>query len=125
MVKRISVTSIVGVFIFILVMTAWDYCGPQPKQAHLDTKVALTQFSQIKFQKAHHPCASLKSPYDLVSSFRVSAQEISHSLKLLISLSGKPLILKNDFFASDPSPPFANPPPQTVPIFQLNSNLRI
>ena len=125
MCRKVTAISMANIFVFILAMTAWDYCGPQPEQLRLEIKAALAQFDQIKFKKAHHPCASLKSPYDLASSFKVSTQEIFHSLKLLISLSGKPLILKNDFFASDPSPPFANPPPQTVPIFQLNSNLRI
>ena len=125
MYKKLITTLSSGVFVFTLTMTAWDYCGPQPKQPHLETQTALAQFNQIKFKKAHHPCASLKSPYDLVSAFRISTQEILHAFKFLISLVGKYFFTVKHFFANDSSPPFTNPPPQAVPIFQLNSNLRI
>ena len=125
MIKRIISASVASIFVFLLGMTAADYCGPQPKQPRLETQAALAKFNQIKFKKAHHPCASLKNPYDLVSTFRVSAQEILKAFKFLISIAKKSFLFEKHFFANDSSPPFVNPPPQAVPIFQLNSNLRI
>ncbi len=125
MYKKLTATLLSGVFVFILAMTAWDYCGRLPKQPRLETQAALAQSNQIKFNKAHHPCASLKSPYDLVSTFRVSTQETLHTFKLFISRSGKCFFVGKRFFANDLSPPFENPSPLAVPIFQLNSNLRI
>ena len=125
MFKKVTVISLVSIFAFILTMTAWDYCGPQPQQPRLETKAALAQFNQIKFKKAHHPCASLRSPYDLVSSFRVFGQEIFQAFRSLLSLSGKYFVFKDYSVANDLSPPLAHSPPQTIPIFQLNSNLRI
>lgn len=125
MYKKLTTTLLSGVFVFVLAMSAWDYCGPQPKQPRLETQAAIAQFNQIKFKKAHHPCVSLNSPYDVVSSFRISAQESINTFKSLIFVAGKRFFFEKHFFANDSSPPFADPLPQAVPIFQLNSNLRI
>ena len=126
MIKRGVSASVASIFVFLLGMTAADYCGPQPKQSRLETQAVPNQMSQIKFKKTHQPCTSLKSPYDLVSAFRTSAQEMLNPFKsLIIIVAQKSFFLEKHFFASDSSPPFANPPPQAISIFQLNSNLRI
>jgi len=125
MVKRVISGSLVCIFTFILGMTAADYCGPKPKEPRLAPHAALLKFNQIKFKKAHHPCASLDSPYDLVSIFRLFQKEGFSSLKFLPLFAEKNASVGRFLFLNDLSPPFANPPPQAIPIFQLNSNLRI
>lgn len=125
MTKRIVSALVAGIFVFLLGMTAADYCGPKPKQPRLETQAALAKFNQIKFKKAHHPCVSLKSSYDLASAFRMSGQEIFGVFKSSLFLIGKIFVLQDNFVGSDSSPPPADPPPPTVPIFQFHSNLRI
>src|SRR3989338_3011412 len=105
MIKLIISASIASIFLFLVGMTAADYCGPQPKQPRLETQAALAQFDQSKFKKAHHPCAALKSPYYTVLSLRVSAPGIFNPFKSLIPVVGKYFFFDNHFFASDSSPP--------------------
>lgn len=119
--RKVIALATAGLFSFILITTAWDYCRPDPDTLLFKGQV-FSANHQIK--KVHHPCASLKDVYVVSSQATINvvlAKRITPTLSNSRTSSGS----DDSFGLSGLSPPLENSPPLSVPLFQLHSNLRI
>jgi hypothetical protein len=125
MLKRITAIAVAGVFVCSFTMTAWKACGPKLPSASGHLQAAIIKFDESKSGGAHKPCVALKSSFDLTPSTALYFQNAAQSLNaqdIFINLSN---LIGDGVHANDPSPPSLGFPFHLVPIFQLNSNLRI
>lgn len=120
--RKLLVVAITGLFSFILIATAWDYCQPDPDTL-LFKGNSVSQDFQIK--KPHHPCASLKDAYDVFAAFKVSSGNVQHDFKDLASEFSARSFEGNTSDFNGLSPPFESLTLHNLPIFLLYRNLRL
>ena len=120
--KLVSIIS-ACVFVFILMMTAWDYCPPKP--GHHNQISSISSVLSVHVKNAHPPCASLKDIYDILSTtignLKAQTTKLFTDLSSIVHLS----FLRDHLCKNDLSPPLETSPPQSIPLFQINCNLRI
>jgi len=122
MVKQWTVISVIGIFFFILVTTAWDYCHPKSGH-HLTTQISSIYDNQ--FKAAHPPCTSLKDVYEVLSRvFNVIPSAVKNILPPPPVTVDPSFLIKNLSNLYDRPPPLALLP-SVVSLFQLYCNLRI
>ena len=121
--KRFISTILACVFLFILTMTSWDYCPPKP--GHHNQISSVSSVLSVHVKNAHQPCASLKDIYDIlptiIGNFKTQTAKLLTAFPSLSHSS----FLNDHLCKNDLSPPLATSPPQSIPLFQLNCNLRI
>ena len=120
--QKVTAGAVVGFFVFVLLMSTWDYCRPDPDALLFKGKVSSADH-QIK--KVHHPCASLKDAYVVFSQATVNVVSAKYISSTLPNSRTSSVSKENSFSLSGLSPPQEDSPPLSVPLFQLHSNLRI
>ena len=106
-------------------MTAWKACGPKLTNVGEHSQAVITRLDESGSDGAHKPCVSLKSSFDLVSSILLYFQSTHQSLNTENIFSNPSALIKVGAHANDLPPPTISFLFHPVPIFQLNSNLRI
>lgn len=124
MLRRITAVSVTGVLVFAMVTGAWRACGPKPGGAGGRSRAVIVPFDKNEAQESHGPCASLKNQLDLASFAGAHFQESLRSLKSPKAPMAQDGIVDGGVLSNNLSPPL-NFLFRSVPIFQLNSNLRI
>ena len=109
-------------FIFILVMTAWDYCPPKP--GHKDISSVLNT-QGIHFKNPHRPCTSLKDSYDVSRAIFEPAPKQIKTFFALASIVSPFSATYTDFVFNSHAPPRIVLASFQVPLYQLNCSLRI
>ena len=122
MFKKLIATMVPGVFIFILVMTAWDYCLPKPGHKNIPS---VAQAQGIYFKNPHHPCTSLKDSYEFSTTVSELAPKHLKSISILASIVSSFPVIHIGFILNNHSPPVLTFFSSKVPLYQLNCNLRI
>lgn len=122
MFQKVIAGTVVGFFVFVLLMSAWDYCRPDPDALLFKEQVSSAD-RQIK--KEHHPCASLRDAYVVSSQAVINVVLTKHISSTLSNRRTSSVSKDSSFGLSGLSPPLENSPPLSVPLFQLHSNLRI
>lgn len=120
--RKLVAAAIAGFFSFILITTAWDYCHPDPDTLLIKGN-SVSQDQQIK--KPHHPCASLKDAYDVLTVFKVDSGNSQHDFKDIASDLSVGSFEANPSDFHGLSPPFESLSFQNLPIFLLYRNLRL
>ncbi len=110
-------------FVMLLMATAWQHCWPDPYAA-LYKKQAHT-VSPSKFRGPHHVCAALKDWCDALPTMHLHRSG-SFEFRAEVSLFGNGFAIEKDRLSiHDLSPPCGSSARSILPLFKLNSNLRI
>lgn len=122
MLKKLITLIISSAFIFILVMTAWDYW---PSKSGHHTAFSTSVIKGNQFKAAEPQCHSLHDAYEVLSRALNVAPSVAKNI-----LPPPPVVVRPSFSIRilsnlyDRPPPLASPP-SAVPLFQLYCNLRI
>jgi len=122
MFKKLIATIVSSAFIFILVMTAWDYCPPKPDHKNISS-VSSTQ--GIYFKNPHHPCTSLKDSYEFSTTISELASPYVKSISTIASIVSLFPSIYTGSILNNHSPPLIVLSFSKIPLYQLNCNLRI
>ena len=110
-------------FVMLLMAGAWRHCWPDPYAA-LFKKQAHTELPS-KIRGPHHVCAALKDSYDGLLAMQVYRSGSFESRAETLQLGKGVAIKNNSLLLHDLSPPFRRSARFILPIFNLNSNLRL
>ena len=122
MLKKIIAAIVSSAFIFILMMTAWDYCPPKPGHKNISS---VSSTKGVYFKNPHHPCTSLKDSYEFLTAVSELAPKYLKSIFILASIVSLYPFIHIGFILNTHSPPLLAFPSSKVPVYQLNCNLRI
>jgi hypothetical protein len=120
--KKWIAIPLIGIFIFILLTTAWDHWGPPKSATHFIVQ-APSHSHHIMPAPPH--CFSLHDVYDASAhSFNIVPSVNKNVLSRSSIVTGSLFTTRNLSNFYDRPPPLA-PPVLAVPLFQLYHNLRI
>ena len=122
MFKKLIATIVSSAFIFILAMTAWDYCPPKPGHKNISS---VSSTKGIYFKNPHHPCTSLKDSYEFSTAVSELTPKHLKSISTLTSIVSSFPVIHIGFILNNHSPPLLAFSSSEVPLYQLNCNLRI
>ena len=122
MLKKLIAAIVSSAFIFILVMTAWDYCPPKPGHKNIS---AVSSTKGVYFKNPHHPCTSLKDSYEFSTAVSELAPQYLKSNSIPASIVSSFPVIHIGFILNNHSPPLLAFSSSKVPLYQLNCNLRI
>ena len=122
MFKKLIATTVSSAFIFILIMTAWDYCPPKPGHKNIPS---VAQAQGIYFKNPHHPCTSLKDSYEFSKAVSERTPQYLKSISILASIVSSFPVIRIGFILNNHSPPLLAFSSSKVPLYQLHCNFRI
>lgn len=122
MFKKLIAAIVSSAFVFILVMTAWDYCPPKPGHNNISS---ISQAKGIYFKNHHHPCTSLKDCYEFSKVISELTPKYVKSISILASLVSSFPSIYTGSILNNHSPPLIVLSSSKVPLYYLNCNLRI
>ncbi len=120
MIQRVISVAIGFLFVFILMTSTWDYCRPNP---HDLSPIKVLAGYANHFKKPHHPCASLKEPYDVFPTFRIFSSD--RKTNISIGLLDDPSSIQNQNSQPGRFHYLLEHSPPGISIFKLVSILRI
>ncbi len=122
MLRKVIAAIVSSAFIFILVMTAWDYCPPKPGHKNIPS---VAQAQGIYFKNPHHPCTSLKDSYEFSTAVSEPAPKYLKSISVLAAIVSSSPVIHIGFILNNHSPPLVAFSSSETPLYELHCNLRI
>ncbi len=119
-----SVASLMVVsFVMILFSGSWQHCWPD-RYAALFKKLAIAE-NLTKIRGPHHVCAAIKDCYDAMPALQVE-RPADAKFPTRIAYGDQHSIADNHRLSiHDLSPPYRAVAHKNIPLFELNSTLRI